>query len=527
MSLAGLAGAMFAPMASAVPFTVELTMPNATGFQYLAGRDKPFTQFTAPTIVIRVSGDTANVIHPGIGGGSRYQASTSRIEIPGVGNGTALGSDVAVLVGSEGVDVTSPAHSTIFAMGARAYMTLPPGYDLQASLGPLEAHVSTYAWGPTSGLIAFTLDSGIQGYVSAGFTGSGILRIVVGGNAPNPVAARIYTDLAKFQKATGPNRVATFEEGSGAASGGVTFGEGELQVVERLTETSSLDSRPHGYWFGTMGTPSHFALNSIGSPLVPANGFEATFPEAVLGAGFLFNCYECKGFQHNIVWTTREADGTAIEHGTIIVDEGTVAGSHQPAFVGLTTTRSFRRLTIARAAPFSGGVQPWVIDDLRFATTLPAIEYRHAGFDHYFVTSIAEELSKLDDGTFGGWTRTGLQFNVGPPGAAGTRPVCRLFSTAFGPRSSHFYSSDPAECELRKADPHWQFEGIVFSLGVTDASGTCGGAAAPLFRLYNNGQGGAPNHRYTTSVATRQSMIDAGWISEGSGALGEIGCVLQ
>jgi hypothetical protein len=522
--------AFVAPMASAVPFEVELTIPGAVGYLFLDGQGQPGTQFKAAQVVLRATGDTANVIYrPGVDGGARYRVFAVSIAIPGVGQGTALDADVGVAIGDGVVDITSPAYLTVFSMGARAEVTLPAGYDLGDSLGTLPGKLTTYHWGPTSGMIPFTLDTGVSGDLYAGLDPGGSARITVGGSAPNPIAARLYTDLPTFQKATGPNRVATFEEGSGAASGGVTFGDGELQVVERVTETSSVASRPHQYWFGTSGTPSHFALNYAGSPPVPANGFEATFPESVLAAGFLFNCYECKGLAHNILWTTRDADGTAIEHGTIIVDQTTGAGSQQPLprFVGLTTTRPFRRLTIARAAPFAGGVQPWVIDDVRFATTLPAIEYRHAGFDHYFVTSIAEEIAKLDDGTFGGWARTGLQFNVGAPGAAGTRPVCRLFSAAFAPKSSHFYSSDIAECELRKADPHWQFEGVVFSLGLPDASGGCAADALPLYRLYNNGQGGAPNHRYTTSASVRQAMIDAGWISEGAGAAGEIGCVLQ
>ncbi len=46
----------------------------------------------------------------------------------------------------------------------------------------------------------------------------------------------------------------------------------------------------------------------------------------------------------------------------------------------------------------------------------------------------------------------------------------------------------------------------------------------PVYRLYNNGQGAAPNHRYTTSLATRTTMLDKGWIPEGSGNLGVIMC---
>jgi len=47
----------------------------------------------------------------------------------------------------------------------------------------------------------------------------------------------------------------------------------------------------------------------------------------------------------------------------------------------------------------------------------------------------------------------------------------------------------------------------------------------PLYRLYNDGQGGAPNHRYTTQAATRSAMLANGWIAEGVGELGVIGCV--
>lgn len=46
-----------------------------------------------------------------------------------------------------------------------------------------------------------------------------------------------------------------------------------------------------------------------------------------------------------------------------------------------------------------------------------------------------------------------------------------------------------------------------------------------VYRLFNNGQGGAPNHRYTTSLDTRASMISQGWVPEGAGTIGVIACV--
>jgi len=93
------------------------------------------------------------------------------------------------------------------------------------------------------------------------------------------------------------------------------------------------------------------------------------------------------------------------------------------------------------------------------AGTVAGIEYHHAAFDHYFITAFADEITKLDNGTFAGWSRTGDQFNVYAAGAAGTVPTCRFFSTAFDPKSSHFYAPTPAECTTVKANRDWQFEG--------------------------------------------------------------------
>src|SRR5207244_2994874 len=96
----------------------------------------------------------------------------------------------------------------------------------------------------------------------------------------------------------------------------------------------------------------------------------------------------------------------------------------------------------------------------------------------------------------------------------GLVPVCRFFSTAFAPKSSHFYTADPAECAQVKTMSAWQYEGDVFVVA-RPASGECPAATAPLYRLYNDGQGGAPNHRYTTCPVVRDRMLGKGWIYEG------------
>ncbi|MEO8751234.1 MAG: M36 family metallopeptidase [Casimicrobiaceae bacterium] len=146
-----------------------------------------------------------------------------------------------------------------------------------------------------------------------------------------------------------------------------------------------------------------------------------------------------------------------------------------------------------------------------------AIEYYHAVFDHYFVTNIADEITKLDNGTFKGWARTGESFNVYSDAPAGTAGVCRFFSTAFDPKSSHFYTALASECATVKQNPNWLFEAVVFNMPIPDGTGDCAAGTLPVYRLYNNSQGAAPNHRLTTSLATRAAMIAKGWSPEGDG----------
>ncbi|MEP7329326.1 MAG: hypothetical protein ABI777_08960 [Betaproteobacteria bacterium] len=156
--------------------------------------------------------------------------------------------------------------------------------------------------------------------------------------------------------------------------------------------------------------------------------------------------------------------------------------------------------------------------------TASAIEYHHAAFDHYFVTAIADEILKLDNGVFAGWTRTGQSFKVYPDVRPNVASVCRFFSTSFAPKSSHFYTPDAPECTVVHANSNWLFEAVVFYINAADPSGNCPAATQPVYRLYNNGQGAAPNHRYTTSLTIRAQMIELGWVPEGYGPIGVIMC---
>ena len=180
--------------------------------------------------------------------------------------------------------------------------------------------------------------------------------------------------------------------------------------------------------------------------------------------------------------------------------------------------------------PFQSLFKPADLDDLaayigtHFGIPKPAapatsdaIEYYHAAFDHYFITAIGDEISKLDNGTFAGWARTGRQFKVFAATGTALSAVCRFFSTSFAPKSSHFYTASPSECTVVKSNADWQFEAEVFFVATPALDGTCAAGTIPVYRLYNNGQGAAPNHRFTTDLTLRADMLSKGWIAEGFG----------
>lgn len=538
--IAVLGSAAASSIAPAVPFTIDLTVPDVHGWT-IPAPGMPSTPYTASHVFVRVTGDT-DIVVDATGTRVVYQATTLGFDVPGVGRGTAASPGWFVVV-ADGTLSLSSAMASIGLGGSGFHVSDPA---LQGSppalraVGPVSvASADTFSFGPTSATVPLVTDAGQKlGVSNAGGAPGGTLTVSVGGNAPNPLGYRHYLDLPAFVLATGPNRVATFEEGNPSASGGVRFADGTLQIAQTVPVLQSDPLRtvdePHAYWFGALGSPTRFALNAATPPATRGiTDLEAEFPEDVLAAGFLFNCYDCNltPLDYGMSWTTRDADGNVLEEGVRVVHLARTGSSAQPdpGFFGLTATRPFRRLTLHKVSPFTQA-QPWMIDDLRYATALAGtpprlVEYHHAAFNHYFVTASADEIAKLDNGTFEGWTRTGLQFDAMTMGTGATMSTCRFFSTAFGAKSSHFYTPDAGECAKVKANPDWQFEGHVFGVAAHDGTGGCGPGLVALFRLYNNGAGGAPNHRYTTSIAARNAMVAAGWTPEGAAPLGVIACV--
>lgn len=174
-----------------------------------------------------------------------------------------------------------------------------------------------------------------------------------------------------------------------------------------------------------------------------------------------------------------------------------------------------------RVQVFNGGVYD---AGAPVAPTTTVVEYHHTGFDHYFVTSFANEIAALDAGQFAGWVRTGQVFTVWSANVGNLPGVCRFFTTSFAPTSSHFYTPFGNECTDTRANPDWEFEAIAYYVQVPDLAGNCTAGTQPLYRLYNEGKSGAPNHRYTTSLVVRNQMLMQGWSPEGFG-LGVVSCL--
>ncbi|MGE5087699.1 MAG: hypothetical protein ACM3QY_01125 [Candidatus Levyibacteriota bacterium] len=149
------------------------------------------------------------------------------------------------------------------------------------------------------------------------------------------------------------------------------------------------------------------------------------------------------------------------------------------------------------------------------AANATAVEYYHVPSEHYFVTADPAEMAVLDAKTEWQWYRTGLRYRVSDAPGDGLVPVCRHYTGAFASRPTHFYSASTAECRAVAANRDWTYEGIAFYVPMPDGEGQCAAGTVPVYRLYNNGRNGAPNHAYTPHAAQRAVLVAAGFVQEG------------
>ncbi len=222
-------------------------------------------------------------------------------------------------------------------------------------------------------------------------------------------------------------------------------------------------------------------------------------------------------------WSGLSSSGTAvaIEPDDAILVGGTIEGQVQLFFDHAERTP---QAALFRLQGGDGTVAQFLREE-------HAIEYYDSTFGTYFISATPYEIAYLDTYVSQSWVRTGESFKVWTETSPALSPVCRFFSgQTFAPKSSHFYTPYPHECAAVKAGGVWQFEGEVFDLELPQGvpgQGTCPAGAAPLYRLYNNGQSGVPNHRYTDSLAIFNQMLAQGWIFEGEAVTKVFACVPQ
>jgi len=144
------------------------------------------------------------------------------------------------------------------------------------------------------------------------------------------------------------------------------------------------------------------------------------------------------------------------------------------------------------------------------------IEYYNASLDHYFITWVPDEITKLDAGTeIKGWTRTGKVFNTFSGPKADVTDVCRIYIIP-GKGDSHFFGRGAQECtDTMAAHPEFILEEGKFLAMRLPTAGVCPLDTTPVYRVFSNRADA--NHRYMTDRATRAAMVAKGWLAEGDG----------
>jgi hypothetical protein len=394
------------------------------------------------------------------------------------------------ITGSGGTNLSVSLSGT-GAAAAAPHVVAAPG---SLAFGSVAAGASSASQTITVSNTGSTAASGmVYGAAPAGFSRTTSCPATLGAGASctisvtfSPTAAQAYGGSIAITGSGGIN-VAVALSGTGS-SGGTPPPTGQLSVVTSVPMPATT--------VGAASAPQSVTVSNIGGAAVTVSSITSSNAgEFAVSGSTCTSVPAGGGCTFNITFIPA---ATGARSGTVTV---TSSGTGSPQTILVSGTGN----------PPGGGGGP--------TNTAVAVEYYHAAFDHYFVTTVQDEITKLDNGTFVGWARTGKQFKVYTSAGPGLSGVCRFFSTTFNPKSSHFYTADESECTVVKANKDWTFEAVVFYVPVPAMSGACPIGTMPVFRLYNNGQGAAPNHRFTVESAVREDMMakPIPWIPEGYG----------
>jgi hypothetical protein len=209
---------------------------------------------------------------------------------------------------------------------------------------------------------------------------------------------------------------------------------------------------------------------------------------------------------------------------TLIVNRDLQANPLPPACgagVDVTVTPSAADVDANLAIP---GV--WGVGATGAAQSVPLVEYYNASLDHFFITWVAEEIAKLDDGSvLKGWTRTGRAMRTLETAQAGTSPVCRFYIPP-GLGDSHFFGRGTTECAATaQKNPTFVLEDSQFMQMFLPVQGVCPAGTRQVYRVFSNRPDA--NHRYLSDKLTREQMAGKGWLVEGDGPDQVVMCAPQ
>jgi Repeat of unknown function (DUF5648) len=155
------------------------------------------------------------------------------------------------------------------------------------------------------------------------------------------------------------------------------------------------------------------------------------------------------------------------------------------------------------------------------AQVATVVEYYSPSLDAYFITGRPAEQTTLNASV--GFQRTGMTFQAMTAASAQANMplVCRYYISTISPfSSSHFYGTTGYDCELIAASRPAGFSYEGFDFAVQKPSNTLGCSGAwpyPVYRSFRAAANGTTaNHRYSTSLASYNALLQRGWIGEGA-----------
>ena len=414
-----------------------------------------------------------------------------------VSQGTSvLDGSIAVLAIDAATGALSHIPGSPFASEARALALSPDGRFLFAGGSSLE----TYALNATSGVpTRIGTRAGYYYGVAVDPTGRFLF-------APDDTDGKLHGFSIAASGALTP-------VGTPQSIGAVTRATTAILAIADLVYVGNYAT---GGIYGFRVNPASGALTPVaGSPFVTGG----TLPAVMAGQGVLPKSVQID-VSDNFVATLGGYGGTppyrwSIANGALPpglalnadtgVISGTAAVGGDYPYTAMITDSVGATATVAKFIAVTGPPAPVTV-----------VEFYNVSLDHYFITYVADEIAKLDNGTFKGWARTGLSLKAFAAAQSGTAAVCRIYIPP-GKGDGHFFGRDANECNgTMSKNPTFVLESAAFLYLHPPTLGNCGAGQVPVYRVFSNRADA--NHRYTTSRAVRDQMVGKGWLAEGDGA---------